>query len=118
MSETPKDSRTKWSEDRTVLANERTFSSWMSMGLANVGIAIGFKAVFGATEPTWMAKLVASFFLGIAILVYWLARNQAGKTLSRLRERDAEAMPRRNFTLLASLMTFATIAVGAVLWSL
>jgi putative membrane protein len=110
--------RTNWAEDRTILANERAFSSWMGMGLASVGIAIGFKAVFGAAEPTWPAKLVSFLFLGIAILIYWLARNQEYKTLMRLRERDAEAMPVRNFTQLTSLMSVATVAVGAVLWSL
>lgn len=81
--------RTHWAGDQTILANERTFSSWMSMGLAPVGIANGFNAVFGAAEPTWLAKLVATLFLAIAILVYWLARSQARKTLVRLRERDA-----------------------------
>ncbi|MEM7519892.1 MAG: DUF202 domain-containing protein [Pseudomonadota bacterium] len=110
--------RTDWAEDRTILANERTFSAWMGMGLGAVGIAVGLKAVFGATEPTWVAKAVASLFLGIAVLVYWLARRQACKTLRRLSERDAEAMPERNFTLLAWVMTVATVAVGAVLWSL
>lgn len=110
--------RTHWAEDRTILANERTFSSWMGLGLASVGIAIGLKAVFGATDPTWVAKLAATLFLAIAILVYWLAQRQAVKTLSRLRERDAEAMPTRNFTLLAALLSLATVAVGAVLWSL
>ena len=110
--------RTEWAEDRTILANERTFSSWMGMGFGAVGIAIGLKAVFGATEPTWVAKLVASLFLAIAILVYWMAQRQARKTLDRLRERDAEAMPTKNFTLLASVLSMATVAVGAVLWSL
>lgn len=110
--------RTRWAEDRTILANERTFSAWMGMGLGAVGIAIGLKAVFGATEPTWVAKLAATFFLAIAIVVYWLAERQAKKTLERLRERDAEAMPARYFMLLASMMTFATVAVGTVLWSL
>ena len=110
--------RTEWAEDRTILANERTFSAWMGMGLGAVGIAIGLKAVFGATDPTWVAKLVASLFLGIAILIYWLAQRQACKTLARLRQRDAEAMPKQSFTLLATIMTLATIAVGAVLWSL
>jgi putative membrane protein len=110
--------RTHWAEDRTILANERTFSSWMGLGLTAVGIAIGLKPAFGVTKPTWVAKLVASLFLGIAIAVYWLARNQACKTLGRLRERDAEPMPLRNLTLPASLMTVATVAVGAVLWSL
>lgn len=44
--------RTRWAEDRTILANERTFSAWMGMGLGSVGVAIGLKAVFGATDPT------------------------------------------------------------------
>lgn len=117
----PKDNsqrRTEWAEDRTILANERTFSSWMGFGLGAVGIAIGMKAVFGDFEPTWAAKLVASFFLLIAIVIYWTARRQAKKTLSRLQETDAEAMPTRNFTLLAVLLTAATLATGGVLWAL
>ena len=72
--------RTKWAEDRTILANERTFSSWMGMGLGAVGVAIGLKAVIGAN--------------------------------------DAEAMPVRNYRLLSTAMTVATLAVGGVLWSL
>lgn len=110
--------RTDWAEDRTIMANERTFSAWMGTGLGAVGIAIGLKAVFGATDPTWVAKLVASLFLGVAILIYWMAQRQACKTLTRLTEKDAEAMPSRHFTLLACVMTGATLATGAVLWSL
>lgn len=112
------ENRTDWAEDRTIMANERTFSAWMGTGLGSVGIAIGLKAVFGATDPTWVAKLVASIFLAVAIVIYWMAQRQARKTLSRLVEKDAEAMPSKNFTLLASIMTFATLATGAVLWSL
>ncbi|MEO1362747.1 MAG: DUF202 domain-containing protein [Pseudomonadota bacterium] len=110
--------RTKWAEDRTILANERTFSSWMGTGLGAVGIAIGLKAVFGATDPTWVAKLVASLFLGIAILLYWTAQRQACKTLERLSENDAEAHPPKAFTRLAIAMTVATLATDGVLWSL
>ena len=110
--------RTKWAEDRTILANERTFSSWMGMGLGAVGVAIGLKAVFGATEPTWVAKLAATSFLVIAVVVFWMAHNQACKTLERLRDNDAEAMPVRNYRLLSTAMTVATLAVGGVLWSL
>lgn len=111
-------SRTRWAEDRTILANERTFSSWMGSGLACVGVAIGLKAVFGATDPTWVAKLVASLFLAVAIIIYWAARRQACRTLNRITENDAEAMPKKSFTVLATAMTVATPATGAVLWSL
>lgn len=110
--------RTDWAEDRTVLANERTFASWMGMGLGAVGIAIGLKAVFGATDPTWVAKAVASIFLVVAIGVFWMARRQACKTLERITQHDAEALPSKSFTKLALAMTIATLATGGVLWSL
>ncbi|WP_299852016.1 DUF202 domain-containing protein [uncultured Roseovarius sp.] len=110
--------RTDWAEDRTIMANERTFNSWMGFGLGAVGIAIGLKAVFGDFEPTWAAKSVASFFLVIAIVIYWSAQRQANKTLTRLSENDAEAMPSKNFTLIAALLTIATIATGSILWGL
>ena len=120
MSKTEKQAqaRTDWAQDRTILANERTFSAWMGTGLGAVGIAIGLKAVFGATDPTWVAKLVASLFLAIAILIYWIAQRQACKTLSRLTQKDAEALPTKGYTLLAWVMTVATVTTGAVLWSL
>lgn len=110
--------RTKWAEDRTILANERTYSSWMGSGLACVGVALGLEAVFGDFDPTWVAKLVASLFLGIAIMIYWMARRQACKTLERLDENDAEALPTRAFTKLATAMTIATLGTGVVLWLL
>ncbi|MFK7939683.1 MAG: YidH family protein [Roseovarius sp.] len=112
------ETRTRWAEDRTIMANERTFSSWMGAGMGAVGVAIGLKAVFGAFEPTWAAKLVASLFLAIAIVIYWAARRQAIKTFKRLRDKDSEPMPTRSFTILASMMTLATLSVGAILWSL
>ncbi|MEJ6390386.1 YidH family protein [Gymnodinialimonas ulvae] len=110
--------RTDWAEDRTILANERTFSSWMGTGMASVGVAIGLKAVFGAFEPTWAAKVVASVFLGAAIVVFWSARRQALKTFARLKETDAEAQPSRSYTVLALVLTLATVLTGAILWSL
>ena len=110
--------RTNWAEDRTIMANERTFSAWMGTGLGAIGVAIGLKAVFGAFEPTWAAKAVASLFLAIAILLFWAAQRQARRTLQRLTETDAEAMPGKDFRRLAMLMSLATLATGAILWSL
>lgn len=110
--------RTEWAEDRTLLANERTFSSWMGSGLGAVGVAIGLKAVFGEFEPTWAAKIVASLFLGVAIYIYWAACISARKARERLRSSDAEVQSGKSFVRLASIMTIATLGVGAVLWSL
>lgn len=100
------------------MANERTYSSWMSTGLGAIGVAIGMKAVFGAFDPTWAAKAVATVFLAIAILLFWQAQRQACATLSRLRETDFEAKSGKSFKLLAALMSFGAVATGAILWSL
>ena len=117
-SEDNSETRTRWAEDRTIMANERTFSSWMGTGLGSVGVAIGLKAVFGDFEPTWAAKLVATLFLITAIAIYWAARRQACKTLEKLSDNDAETMPTKSFTRLATMMTIATVGVGGILWAL
>ncbi len=110
--------RTNWAEDRTILANERTFSSWMGTGLGAVGVAIGLKAVFGAFDPTWVAKLVASLFLVTAIVIFWSACRSARATLDRLQDTDANPQPVKNFTRLATIMTAATLGTGIILWLL
>ena len=121
MSDDTKDraeSRTRWAEDRTIMANERTFSAWMGTGLGAIGVAVGLKAVFGDFDPTWAAKAVASLFLITAIVIFWAARRQACRTLSRLNDQDSEPMPTRAYTRLTVLMTIAALATGAILWAL
>ena len=110
--------RTDWAEDRTIMANERTFSSWMGTGLGAIGVAIGLKAVFGAFEPTWAAKAVATLFLITAVAIFWSAQRQACKTFARLRASDVSATPTRSFTLIAAVMSLAAFATGLILWSL
>ena len=118
QSEERSERRTKWAEDRTMMASERTFSSWMGTGLGAIGVAIGLKAVFGAFEPTWAAKLVATIFLITAILIFWSGCRQAHRTQDRLNTHDSEAQPRHNYTALATIMSVAAIATGAILWAL
>ncbi|WP_243611354.1 YidH family protein [Shimia aestuarii] len=112
------ETRTRWAEDRTIMANERTFSAWMGTGLGAVGVAVGLKAVFGEFDPTWAAKAVASLFLLVALVIFWSARRQACRTLRRLQDEDSEPMPTRGFTRLATLMSLATLGTGAILWAL
>ncbi|MEM8654666.1 MAG: DUF202 domain-containing protein [Pseudomonadota bacterium] len=108
--------RTDWAEDRTSLANERTFAGWMRTGMASVAVAIGLKAVFGATDPTWLAKSVASIFIVAALFIFWSARHQACASYERLSQQDAEVQGRTNFTIMAIAMSIGTTATGIILW--
>ena len=110
------ETRTDWAEDRTILANERTFAGWMRTGMACLGVALGLKAVFGGFSPTWVPKLVANLFVLVAIFIFWSARNKSCQTLRRMEEHSTNAQPSRNMTLISAVMTCGAIATGAILW--
>ena len=110
--------RTEWSEDRTLLASERTFSSWTGTGLGAVGVSIGLNAVFSEIEPDWPIKIVATVFLATALLLYWYAYKQACKTRERLSETDAATQSSQNFATVAALSSVGTIGVGMILWAI
>ena len=76
--------RTELAEDRTILANERTFAGWLRTGLAAVGIGLAFHVLFGKIEPAWLPRAIATAFLLIAILVVFLAERRATAVLGRL----------------------------------
>ncbi len=112
------ETRTDWAEDRTILANERTFAGWLRTGMAALAVAVGLRAVFGPFEPTWVAKLVASVFVLIAIMIFWAARRQACATLNKMDRHQARSLSRRRLTILSMSLSVGAAAVGIVLWLL
>lgn len=108
--------RTAWAEDRTVLANERTFSGWTRSGMTAVALAIGMNALFGSIEPGWLTKTVASFFIGVGVLMFIFARGNAVKTLNRLNDHRAEPLSSRQCNALSGLLIAGSLAVCVLLW--
>lgn len=110
--------RTAWAEDRTLLANERTFASWMRTGMAAIALALGLKAVFKDTEHTLIAKGAAEIFIVVAIIIFWMAATKCRTAQKRMDSHDIEAQSYKRMKLLASLLTFAAIVTGGILWLL
>lgn len=108
--------RTDWAEDRTVLANERTFAGWMRTGLGSLGMAIALQAIFGAAEPTWIARSVASLFVLVALVIFYSAWRSSGKMLERLEAHTAQPASKTHMGVIAGIMAIATLAAGAILW--
>ncbi|MEO1161947.1 MAG: DUF202 domain-containing protein [Pseudomonadota bacterium] len=108
--------RTDWAEDRTVLANERTFSSWMGTGLGSLGLAVGMQAVFGAIEPTWIAKSAATVFVIVALYLFQTALINSRRTKQRLDSHSAEPVSNRNLAVIAHLLSAGAVCAGVVLW--
>ncbi|WP_299629266.1 DUF202 domain-containing protein [uncultured Tateyamaria sp.] len=112
------ETRTDWAEDRTLLANERTFAGWMRTGVACVALALGLKAVFGDTDYPMVAKAVAELFILAAILIFWAAVAKCRRAEQRMQDHDVEAQSHRRMTILASILTVGAIATGVILWLL
>jgi len=112
------ENRTEWAEDRTIMANERTFASWTGAGMGAIGLALGFKAIFGDFEPTWVARLIALVPLCAAVILFWAAERKATKTLNRLTEHDIKATGHITLKLIAALMSLTALGTGYILWML
>lgn len=108
--------RTDLAEDRTVLANERTFAGWMRTGLAAIGIALGFQALFSRIEPSWAPKLIASAILSVGVVIFWIARERAVKVIDRLNTHRIERLTKSHLTLMAALLGSCAVALGGVIW--
>ena len=111
-------SRTDLAEDRTILANERTFAGWLRTSLAAVGIGIGFHVLFGEIEPPWIPRAIATVFLSIAILVVWLAEQRAAAVTRRLEAHVIATAGLINLRLMAWAVIVATAALIAAIWLL
>ena len=112
------DTRTAWAEDRTVLANERTFAGWMRTGMACIALALGLKAVFKDTDHLMLAKGVAEIFIVVAILIFWSSSQKSRQAQSRMKDHDVEAQPHNRMTWLATILTVGAFATGVILWLL
>jgi putative membrane protein len=108
--------RTDFSEDRTVLANERTFASWVRTGFAGIGIGLAFNALFTRIQPEWLPKLIASVFLLIAVTIFVTAERRASAVLRRLDAHKVTTIKITNLRLITIAAVAATIGLLAVIW--
>ncbi len=93
--------RTDLAEDRNIMAMERTFAGWMRTSFAAIGIGLGFKAVFGAFDPPWLAKAIATMFILAGGWLAITAERRACHTLDKLQTHKFEAISTPNFRALA-----------------
>lgn len=108
--------RTDFSEDRTVLANERTFASWVRTGFAGIGIGLAFNALFTRIQPEWLPKLIASIFLLVAILIFIAAEHRARTVMRRLHAHQVRPIKVTSLRLITIAAVAATLGLLAVIW--
>jgi len=109
-------SRTDLAEDRTILANERTFAGWMRTSLASVAIGVGFHALFSRMEPAWAPRAIATAFLLLAIIVILSAERRAAAVMNRLSAHVVVTARTMNLRVFAALVALGSAALIAAIW--
>ena len=109
-------SRTDLAEDRTILANERTFAGWMRTSLASVAIGVGFHALFPKIEPPWVPRAIATAFLLLAIVVILLAERRAAAVTDRLSAHVVVTAKAVNLKLFAGSISVGAAVLIAAIW--
>ena len=109
-------SRTDLAEDRTILANERTFAGWMRTSLAAIAIGVGFNALFARLEPPWVPRLIATGFLLLAIAIIVLAERRAAAVMDRLSAHVVETAKTVNLKLLTIAVSLGAGALIVAIW--
>jgi len=110
--------RTDLAEDRTALANERTFAGWARTAMAAIGIGLGFKALFGAMQPSWVAKAIATLFIALGIFLVIMAERRACAIAARLDTHSVEDMAQMNLRIIAIGIGLGAASLITGLWLL
>ncbi|MBX7494411.1 DUF202 domain-containing protein [Qipengyuania sp. 6B39] len=110
--------RTDLAEDRSIMAMERTFAGWMRTAFAAIGIGLGFRALFGEWDPTWLPKLIATIFILGGGWLAVTAQRRACATLARLDPHKFEAISTPNFKVMAYAVATGAIVLSIGLWVL
>ncbi len=110
--------RTKMAEDRTIMAVERTFAGWMRTAFGAIGIGVAFHVLFGELHPPWLAKAIASVFIGFAIFLALNAERRASSSLERMQAHALEGLDLPRFKLLAWGVAICAALLLAGLWIL
>ena len=97
---------------------ERTFAGWMRTAFAAIGIGLGFKALFGAFDPPWLAKAISTVFILAGGWLAIIAQQRACQTLERLHAHKFAAIRSPNFRILAYAVAGGSILLVAGLWIL
>lgn len=116
LDDEPDAARVELAEDRTILANERTYAGWLRTGLATVGIGVGFHALFQRMEPGWVPRAIATLFLLIGLAVVVAAERRAYAVTKRLSAHVVAGARGMKLRLITLAMAAGTLALIAAIW--
>ena len=100
------------------MAIERTMAGWISASFASIGVGLGLRALFAHIEPPWMPRLIATLFLGLAIVMVIGAERRMCKALGRMSPHQVDPPSRSGLSYSVYGIVGATAILIAAIWLL
>lgn len=110
------ENRTELAEDRTLMAVERTMASWMSASFGAIGVGLGFRALFGHMDPSWIPRLIATLFFILAVVLVKSAERRMCRALGRLSSHNIDPASGRGLQIAAYGVITGAVILTAGIW--
>ncbi len=104
--------------DRTVLANERTYTAWIRTGLAALAAGLGIAKFMTYLLPLWGIRIIAAVLIVFSALAFLLAAWRYGHLHIKVSHLEVDAMPLAMIRCLSLFLTGCSIIALVFLWYL
>ena len=101
--------QSRLAEDRTVLANERTYTAWMRTGLTALATGGAFERFIGDNMPLWATHAVATILIGFSICAFVLGIWHYTHLGIKLRDAEIRRLPIRTVIALTIALCGASV---------
>ncbi len=102
------DPREELAQDRTALASERTYASWVRTGLASLAAALGIAKFIDNTVPTWTVRAIASLLILLAVLSFIMAAWRYTGLCKKLKNLDIALIPHQIVLLISGFLVICS----------
>lgn len=101
--------RLRLAEDRTVLANERTYTAWVRTGLAALAAGVAFEKLLPGTMPDWTLRTIAVILILFSASAFFLAIWHYTHLGLKLRRAEIRTPPIRSLIVLTAALWCASM---------
>ena len=103
-------------EDRTILAAERTFASWLRTGLAFLSVGLGLQRFLRDQFPSWELRLIGAVLVLCAAASFAAAAWRDRRTRLRLPEPEIHLLPGSLSLGVASVLVAVSLLAEVAIW--
>ena len=115
--EAPKPDAKSLADDRTVLANERTYAAWIRTGIAAMVAGLAVEKLQGDLMPHWAINAISVALVTFSVIAFGLGTLRYHRMSAKLHGLASAPLPPQMMMIVTILLTVAgAMAMLAVFW--